>query len=46
MLWNSIIGPKDARYLCLDIKNFYLITPMDRFEYMKMPINIFPKATI
>ena len=46
MLWNSVISTTDARYLCLDIKNFYLGTPMDRFEYMKMPIDIFPQATI
>ena len=46
ILWNSVISTKDARYLCLDIKNFYLGTPMDRFEYMKMPINIFPAETI
>ena len=46
MLWNSVISTKDARYLCLDIKNFYLGTPMERFEYMKMPINIFPVETI
>ena len=46
MLWNSVISTEDARYMCLDIKNFYLGTPMDRFEYMKMPLSIFPQATI
>lgn len=46
MLWNSVISTTDARYLCLDIKNFYLGTPMDRFEYMKMPLDIFPAATV
>ena len=46
ILWNSVISTLGARYLCLDIKNFYLGTPMDRFEYMKMPIDIFPQATI
>ena len=46
MLWNSVISTTDARYLCLDIKNFYLGTPMDRFEYMKMPLDIFPPATV
>jgi hypothetical protein len=46
MLWNSVISTENARYMCLDIKNFYLGTPMDRFEYMKMPLSIFPQATI
>ena len=27
----------------IDINNFYLGTPMDRFEYMKMPLSIFPE---
>ena len=26
----------------LNIKNFYLGTPLDRFEYMKIPITLFP----
>jgi hypothetical protein len=46
LLWNSVISTQDAKYLCLDIKNFYLGTPLDRFEYMKMPIDIFPQAII
>lgn len=28
MLWNSTISTTNARYLCLDIKNLYLGTPM------------------
>jgi hypothetical protein len=46
LLWNSVISTKDSRYMCLDIKNFYLGTPMARFEYMKIPIGVFPQATI
>ena len=30
--------------MCVDIKNMYLATPMERFEYMKMPMNIIPQA--
>jgi hypothetical protein len=29
--------------MCLDIKNFYLTAPLDQFEYMKMPIDLFPE---
>ena len=32
--------------MCLDIKNFYLCAPMERNEYMKMPIGIFPQHVI
>ena len=41
ILWNSILSTKNAKYMCLDIKNFYLCAPMERYEYMKMPIGIF-----
>ncbi len=42
MHWNSVISTKDARYMCLDIKNFYLTTKLENFEYMKMPLSLFP----
>ena len=29
--------------MCVDIKNMYLATPMDRFEYMRMPIELIPE---
>jgi len=45
-LWNSIISTPGSRYMCLDIESFYLGTPMVRFKYMKIPIDVFPPATI
>ncbi len=44
-MWNSILSTEGARYMCLDIKNFYLTAPLDRFEYMKMPLSLFPPWT-
>jgi hypothetical protein len=41
-MWNSILSMVGAKYMCLDIKNFYLSAPLDRFEYMKMPLALFP----
>ena len=29
ILWNSTISTKDAKYICIDIKNMYLATPME-----------------
>jgi len=46
LLWNSVISTPGSRYMCLDIENFYLGTPMTRFEYMKIPLDVFPQATI
>jgi hypothetical protein len=45
LMWNSVLSTKGARYMCLDIKNFYLTAPLDRFEYMKMPLTLFPPWT-
>ena len=46
ILWNSVISTKNARYMCLDIKNFYLCAPMERYGYIKMPLSIFPQYAI
>eukprot|EP00978_Attheya_sp_CCMP212_P010663 scaffold25948_cov32-Attheya_sp.AAC.1 len=46
MLWNSVISTKGAKYMTMDIKNFYLCCPLDRSEFMKMPITIFPQHII
>ncbi len=36
----------DACFAGADIKNMYLETPLDRFEYMKMPIALLPTDII
>ena len=40
ILWNSIFSTEGAQFMGLDIKNFYLGTPLDRFEYMKILITL------
>jgi hypothetical protein len=45
-LWNSTISTEGARYMCLNLKNFYLGTPMDSFEYMRIPIKLIPHEII
>jgi hypothetical protein len=45
-LWNSTISTDGAKYMCLDVKNFYLGTPMDTFEYMRIPIKLIPHEII
>ena len=34
---------KNTRNMCLSINNFYLCNPMERYEYMKMRLIIFPQ---
>ncbi len=43
LMWNSVLITKDARYMCLDIKNFYLSALLDRYKYIKMSLELFPE---
>jgi hypothetical protein len=36
ILINSTLSTEDAAMMMIDIKNYYLDTPLPRFEYMKM----------
>ncbi len=40
--WNSVISTPNAKYMCLDIKKNYLTAALEYFEYMKMPLDLFP----
>ena len=40
VMWNSVISTPYTRYICADVKNFYLRTPMESDEYMRMTINL------
>jgi hypothetical protein len=40
--WNSVVSTPGAKYMCLDIKIFYLTAKLDYFEYMRMPLDLFP----
>ena len=44
--WNSTISTPGAKYMCADVKNFYLNTPMARYEYMRMHISLIPDEII
>ena len=44
LLFNSVISTDEARFACIDIKNMYLQTPMDRKEYKRIPIKLIPQA--
>ena len=46
VMWNSVISTPGAKYACADVKNFYLMRPLDRFEYMRMRIDLIPQELI
>jgi hypothetical protein len=43
ILINSTLSTKDAAMMMMYIKNYYLGTPLPRFEYMKMLLSRFPE---
>ena len=46
LLPNSVISTPGAKFMTIDISNFYLNTPMDRYEYMRMKLDMFPDDVI
>jgi len=46
LLINSVLSRPDARFTCFDIKNFYLGTPLDRPEYVKIRLADIPQEVI
>jgi hypothetical protein len=43
ILINSTLSTKDAAMMMMDIKNYYLGTPLPRFEYMNILLSRFPE---
>jgi hypothetical protein len=43
---NSTLSTKDAAMMMMDIKSYYLVTQLSRFEYMKMLLSRFPDEII
>jgi hypothetical protein len=46
ILINSVISTFGAKFLVIDIKKFYLNTPLGRFEYMVINLSSLPQETI
>jgi hypothetical protein len=43
ILINSTLSTEDAAMMMMDIKNYYLDTPLPQFGYMKMLLSRFPE---
>jgi hypothetical protein len=46
ILINSTLSTEEAAMMMMDIKNYYLGTPLPRFEYMKMLLSHFPEENV
>ena len=43
IMLNSVISTRGARYMTADAGNFYLATPMERKEYLRIAVNLIPQ---
>jgi hypothetical protein len=43
IMWNSVISMPNAKFGSADIKNMYLMTHLDQYKYMKMPLQLLIK---
>jgi hypothetical protein len=46
ILINSTLPTEDAEMMMMDIKNYYVGTPLPRYEYMRLPLSIVPDEII
>ena len=46
MLWNSVLSTENAKFFTIDIANFYLGTPLERPEYMRLAMKVLPQEVV
>ncbi len=46
LMLNSVISTPNARWMTVDIKFFYLNTPLKRYEYLKLKLGDLPEDVI
>ena len=46
LIFKSTISALEESFMCYDIKNFSLGTPMKQYEYIRLPLNIIPEEII
>jgi hypothetical protein len=46
LMFNSIISTPNSKFMTIDIKDFYLMMPMDCYKYFRMKLELFPQDII
>ena len=46
LIINSTLSTRDARFMSMDLSNFYLMAPLDRPEYARIQFSIIPQKII
>ena len=44
--WNSVVSTALEKYMCIDIKSFYLSSALEYYKYMEIPYALFPQWII
>jgi hypothetical protein len=44
--FNCVISKPNSKFMTIDIKDFYLMMPMDCYEYFRMKLELFPHDII
>ena len=46
MLFNSVVSTRGAKFMTMDISNFYLQTPLNRKEYIRIKLPDIPEEVV
>jgi hypothetical protein len=46
LLFNSIISMPNAKFMTINIMDFYLMMPMDHYKYFRMKLELLPQDII
>jgi hypothetical protein len=46
LILNSIISTPNAKFMTIDLNDFYLLTPMSRYKYFRMKLELFSQDVI
>jgi hypothetical protein len=46
LMANSIISTPNSKFMTINIKDLYLMMPMDRYKYFRMKLELFPQDII
>jgi hypothetical protein len=45
-LFNSVVSTPDAKFMTLDLKDFYLCSDLPDYEYVRIPMHMIPPAIV
>ena len=46
LIFNSVVSTKGAKFMTMEISNFYMITPLNQPEYIRINIRDFPDEIV